>query len=181
MTEDVQGKRQRGRPKGTGKDDTNALRAVAHMLAREPELRPMTAMKKLTGEPNGSTIHRLMVKWRRDGSTLLAKAQDRQRRENERLAQERFSAGLNAGFAKLAEVAATFGPALERLVEGAANFAVRPEVQEAFLRLRNFEINPAVLNALQRMRNFEVNPAVLDALQRMRLQVDPSLFGTRRS
>jgi hypothetical protein len=63
--------RARGRPKGTGKDDSLALRRVAEMLVADPTLRPMTAMKRLQKPTNPSYVHRLNVKWRREGTAFL--------------------------------------------------------------------------------------------------------------
>ncbi len=53
----------RGRPKGSGLDDTDHLRRVARMLEADPELKPTTAIKAI-GISDPSTIRRLRDKLR---------------------------------------------------------------------------------------------------------------------
>lgn len=53
--------RPRGRPKGTGIDDREALRAVAALLARDPTLRPTTAIHR-SGISDPSVVRRLRDK-----------------------------------------------------------------------------------------------------------------------
>lgn len=53
---------QRGRPKGTGLDDHARLMAVAELIAKNPELKPTTAIKS-TGVSDPSTIRRLRDKF----------------------------------------------------------------------------------------------------------------------
>jgi hypothetical protein len=52
----------RGRPKGTGIDDRPRLREIAALIARQPEIRPTTAIK-LLGENDPSVIRRLRDKF----------------------------------------------------------------------------------------------------------------------
>ena len=56
--------RKRGRPRGTGIDDSERLIAMALKIAETPGLRPTTAIKSL-GITNQSTIRRLRDKYRR--------------------------------------------------------------------------------------------------------------------
>jgi hypothetical protein len=58
----------RGRPKGTGLDDTNHLEAIAGLLAANPEMKPTTAIKEL-GINDPSVIRRLRDKYH---ASLLA-------------------------------------------------------------------------------------------------------------
>lgn len=53
----------RGRPKGSGLDDTEKLRKVARMLEADPDLKPTTAIKAI-GISDPSTIRRLRDKLR---------------------------------------------------------------------------------------------------------------------
>jgi hypothetical protein len=57
----------RGRPKGSGLDDTDHLRRVARMLEADPELKPTTAIKAI-GISDPSTIRRLRDKLRGPGA-----------------------------------------------------------------------------------------------------------------
>jgi hypothetical protein len=59
----------RGRPKGTGLDDRAKLRAVADMLAANPQLKPTTAIKHL-GVTDPSAIRRLRDKLKEMQSAL---------------------------------------------------------------------------------------------------------------
>jgi hypothetical protein len=65
-------KRKRGRPPGTGLDDSGTLRAMAELIAGNAHLRPTTAIKQVLSEPNNAEIRRLQAKWKADGPRLLA-------------------------------------------------------------------------------------------------------------
>lgn len=54
-------KSRRGRPKGTGIDDTSRLLAIAALLAENPDLKPTTAIKSI-GITDPSAIRRLRDK-----------------------------------------------------------------------------------------------------------------------
>jgi len=66
----------RGRPKGTGKDDSTALNRIADLLLADPSLKPTTAMRRI-GVHNESDTRRLQVKWKADGAALLTAARKR--------------------------------------------------------------------------------------------------------
>jgi hypothetical protein len=69
---------QRGRPKGTGINDTGTLRDIARLLAANPKLRPTTASKML-GIADPSVIRRLRDKYndrRHDLVTELGRAEN---------------------------------------------------------------------------------------------------------
>jgi hypothetical protein len=78
-------KRPRGRPRGTGKNDTQALMKVADILAREPALPPTTAMRRVISagndwkESDPTLVRRWQEKWKQQGVSLLAAAQERAR------------------------------------------------------------------------------------------------------
>lgn len=57
----------RGRPKGSGLDDTDLLGRVARMLEADPDLKPTTAIKAI-GISDPSTIRRLRDKLRGTGA-----------------------------------------------------------------------------------------------------------------
>jgi hypothetical protein len=86
-------KRRRGRPPGTGLDDTGTLRAMVGLIAGNPQLKPTTAIKQVLPAPNHAEIRRLQVKWRADGPRLLAAAIARRQARDEasrRLKSEAF-------------------------------------------------------------------------------------------
>lgn len=53
----------RGRPKGSGLDDSGHLAAIAALISKDPDLKPTTAIKSL-GISDPSTIRRLRDKYR---------------------------------------------------------------------------------------------------------------------
>jgi hypothetical protein len=61
----------RGRPPGTGKNDTDRLRKIAALMAADPGLKPTTAIKQI-GETDPSTIRRLRDKFHEQQSALVA-------------------------------------------------------------------------------------------------------------
>lgn len=61
----------RGRPKGTGLNDAAQLRAIAGLIAADPELKPTTAIKKL-GINDPSIIRRLRDKFHAMEPQLIA-------------------------------------------------------------------------------------------------------------
>lgn len=71
------GKRPRGRPKGSGKDDRPTLEKVADMLVESSDLTPSAAMRRC-GATDPSHLRRLQVKWKASGASYLEAAQTRQ-------------------------------------------------------------------------------------------------------
>jgi hypothetical protein len=71
-------RRPRGRPKGTGKDDSVAMNRIAELLVANPSLKPTTAIKRI-GIRNESDVRRLQVKWKAQGPALLDAARMRQK------------------------------------------------------------------------------------------------------
>ncbi|SMD14914.1 hypothetical protein SAMN06297251_1445 [Fulvimarina manganoxydans] len=69
--------RKRGRPTGSGKDDTALLNAVAGKLLAHPEMKPSTAMKQVIAaspQPNTTPetlLRRLQVKWKAQSAVLM--------------------------------------------------------------------------------------------------------------
>ncbi len=59
-------KKTRGRPKGSGLDDSSHLDAIAKLIAEDPDLKPTTAIKKL-GITDPSAVRRLRDKYRTRG------------------------------------------------------------------------------------------------------------------
>ena len=60
----------RGRPPGTGKNDTDRLYRIAALLAADPALKPTTAIKQI-GETDPSTIRRLRDKYNEQQAQLI--------------------------------------------------------------------------------------------------------------
>ncbi len=105
MSDDV--KRPRGRPKGTGKDDSIMLAKVADMVIAE-NIRPTTAMKRqlrANTRPEersrqeheiAATLRRLQDKWKNLRDELLAAA--RRRMEKRELEARRRNCGGSGGY-----------------------------------------------------------------------------------
>lgn len=89
--------RSRGRPKGSGKNDSGPLMMVAGLMVDDPKLMPTTAMRRVLRsterhrwpETDETLIRRWQVKWKAEGAAYLQKVRDertaaeaeRQRRE----------------------------------------------------------------------------------------------------
>ncbi|MBU1209862.1 MAG: hypothetical protein KJ587_01135 [Alphaproteobacteria bacterium] len=71
-------KTRKGRPKGSGIDDSRRLREIAAMIIEDPELRPTTAIRN-TGICDPSTIRRLRDKFNSEKAQLFQElgSQDR--------------------------------------------------------------------------------------------------------
>jgi hypothetical protein len=64
-------KRNRGRPRGTGLDDSPTLRKVAEMLAADPSRKPTAAIKRALDKPTETAVRRLQGKWKDQGVRYL--------------------------------------------------------------------------------------------------------------
>lgn len=74
-------KSRRGRPKGTGIDDTSRLREIAAMIADDPELKPTTAIKNI-GISDPSVIRRLRDKFNGARENLMKDSEKSELRGN---------------------------------------------------------------------------------------------------
>lgn len=99
--EAVAAKRRRGRPPGSGIDDSKDLRAVADLLLAEPKLKPTTAMKRVVYGIGDNQLRRLQDKWKVGKDCLLAEARERAR-EHARQAEARRKAAEQAHLLSLA-------------------------------------------------------------------------------
>lgn len=70
-------KKIRGRPRGSEKDDSKALNAMADLLHSDPALKPTTAIRRHIPKASDADIRRLQAKWKERGAALLAAAQAR--------------------------------------------------------------------------------------------------------
>jgi hypothetical protein len=91
-------KPKRGRPIGTGIDDSKILAAIADALLANPKLRPTTAYKQIAHKSSEASIRRIQAKWNAQRELLLAAAEQRKaaRLEAERqaIAAQRSTPGL---------------------------------------------------------------------------------------
>jgi hypothetical protein len=151
--DDVPAKRGRGRPRGTGKPDDRALRAIADLLVANATLRPTTAMKRTLDSQNPSTIRRLQVKWKAKGGGFLREARLRREQQIARAAAGApgrkpvaGDAAVWARWARLAELLKP-SPTMQAAVEAQARIAERfklspamqAEIDEANRRTKQFE------------------------------------------
>ncbi len=82
--------RRRGRPPGTGRDDSAMLTAVADVLQAKPGTKATTAMRRLAkGAATDSDLRRLQVKWKAEGDRRMAEAGARAREREKRREQDR--------------------------------------------------------------------------------------------
>src|SRR4051812_8490080 len=84
--------KERGRPKGSGIDDTLHLSAVAEEISANPAMSAQKAIKAVLASAypsddqlaplnvsRASIVHRLAAKWRQEGAVYLAAAHERKR------------------------------------------------------------------------------------------------------
>ena len=132
MTEPL--KRSRGRPKGSGKDDSALLAAVADLLLTE-SIKPTTAMKRLIRQgvqkktiletATASTLRRLQEKWGMHHVAISAEAQARldARKAKEKEESERQQRRSHGGGGYLGATP-QMGSAMEELVSRARAWGI---------------------------------------------------------
>jgi hypothetical protein len=67
---------ERGRPTGSGKNDSDLLAQLADLLIARRGMKPATALKQLRRGISDTDLHRLGRKWRVDHEVLLQRAHD---------------------------------------------------------------------------------------------------------
>lgn len=70
-------KKGRGRPPGTGKDDTPMLVQIADSMTANLNLKPTTAIRRINPRAGDAEVRRLQVKWKLEGARYLAQARAR--------------------------------------------------------------------------------------------------------
>ena len=108
---DAQGaapKKTRGRPKGTGTDDSQALARVADRLVAYPTMRASTAMRRDCPTIGITPLRRLQRKWKIEKDTLMAEAnkrlQENKRREEAARRSAYNPAALNPDYGQVAHL-----------------------------------------------------------------------------
>ena len=78
----VNDKRRRGRPVGSGLNDMPVLKQMADMMVRTLRLRATTALHRIEPDVNPATKRRIQMKWKQQGQQLLAEAEARLNERN---------------------------------------------------------------------------------------------------
>jgi|SRR5580704_9969780 hypothetical protein len=175
----ISGKRPRGRPHGSGKDDSPYLAQVAEILIREPSLKPTTAMKRvMTGrawtETDETLIRRWQAKWKEQGQLFLSAAracvEPRQTVPlREVLASLQAAQSMNLNLPALAEAqrairALQMSPGIKDMVEGMRAFRLSPafeQIQETIKAYRESFVphQSALKDMVESMRAFRLSSA----------------------
>ncbi len=152
-------RRQRGRPRGSGKDDSAPLAKVADMMVHNPSLKPTTAMRRVLrdcdhrGEATDPTLlRRWQGKWKADRNSLLAAARDRARPRSAPVPVDIPGFAWGDAMMALRETGSAWGDAMKAIREngsalGDAMMALRENGSEAMKVLRELQNLPG----LQRM------------------------------
>lgn len=163
-------KRSRGRPVGTGLDDSPTLRKVADMILANPLLRPTTAIRSAFDKPGTPNIRRLQVKWKAATTEYLADARARRAMA---LAPARRATVFH--FSRISQTAEgqrrmldALGPSL-RAAHGMMNSPAMLAAQEA---ARRYQASP-VMRALEGYRNCPLMRAIEE------LQNSPIMMASR--
>lgn len=125
----------RGRPQGTGKDDTAYLTAIAEALYAGEAATPQAAIKQVLARshPDGqdrigsvsrsSVLHRLAEKWKREGAARMVNIRQRKQAEQWR----RMEAGMVGFVGALAQAADRARPYLLALNDRLNAYGETPE------------------------------------------------------
>lgn len=84
----------RGRPKGSGIDDSRLLREIAETIQEDPELRPTTAIKKM-GISDPSSIRRLRDKFNSNKEAIFRELESDEPSEKQRFEKHQSHLGSN--------------------------------------------------------------------------------------
>lgn len=168
-------KRTRGRPRGTGLDDSPTLRKVADMLAADPSLKPTTAIKRALDKPTETAVRRLQGKWQHQGTRYLADAQAR--RSAVSVPARRASAPYSPRTARqMLEAHRRMQDALGPSMRAAQELANSPRFMAAQEAARRLQESPA-FRAAQELVN---SPAFLAAQEAARrIHESPSMRAMR--
>lgn len=168
-------KRGRGRPRGTGKNDTPYLTQAANFMVADPKLKPTTAMKRVIatredwGESEETLLRRWQVKWKDAGSALLAVAKERANAKRDTAyfpAREHGEMAAFHGFEGLAAMTAAFD-------ESPMMKAVREIENSPMMKImRDFENSP-MTKAMRAVENSPMMKTMREA-QRVQDMIDPS-------
>lgn len=143
-------KRNRGRPVGTGLDDSPTLKKVADMIVANPSLRPTTAIRRALDKPEASNIRRLQVKWKAGKAEYMADAQ-----------AKRAAASTPAR-----RVSASYSPRAGRHIVD-AHRKIQEALGPGFRAAQEMMNSPAVRAAQEAARRYQENPA-LRAIEELR-------------
>jgi len=181
--------RRRGRPCGTGKDDSDALRHVATLLLDGKEKTGWAAINRtVSTDPammqkmnvqRSSIVRRLHRKWRVENEKFLAEV----RAENARQREEQFLRGTKdclEGAALFGDHLRTammtiheqmrliheqLGPTIREVHEAMAFFVKRPEMKAALETWAAIKIDPRLIESVARIPHVELNPALTTAFR----------------
>jgi hypothetical protein len=194
MDSDAKKTGKRGRPRNSGKNDSQSLRAVADLLVANAGMAPWTAISKVVGEmpasqhPNvlaASVVHRLNEKWRTQRATLLADAQRRKAekeaeawRERSRETARRMEEFLQVAECAAAEFAMRAAPVVDAIQQSIGRWMAKPETVAMLEVMQQVQISPQVQQALSTLASVKIDPAAValaEQVGRMRIELDRSV------
>lgn len=151
-------KRSRGRPRGTGLDDTRTMSRVADMLVANSSLKPTTAIKSALDNPTETAVRRLQGKWKDHGNRYLADARARQSPAPMPTSQEQTSAPCPADPARRFVAHRQMQDALNPTLLAAQQLANSSMMMAAQAHARQFSESSAqrALEEFQRSPTFQI-------------------------
>lgn len=155
--------RGRGRPPGTGLDDSPTLRKIADLFAADQAMKVTRAIKRVLEQPSETTVRRLQGKWKEQGARYLADA--RARRAAVPATPRRVSSPYSPRTARqLFETQRRMQEALSPAVLASNQLMSSPAMTAAQEAARRLQESPAV-RAAQELAN---SPAFLAAQEAAR-------------
>jgi hypothetical protein len=193
-------KRGRGRPKGSGKDDSADLLRIADVRIANPDISDWVAINQVVTEraqsgefrrlnvKSESVVRRLLAKWQKGREALLQEAGDRKQRDAERerlradqelaarmvAAAERLQPTVLALEAQFRAAGERMKPWMDEIVAEAARTLAKPEVCSALEMMSRFKLDPVLLGAIDDLSRLAIDPRLANILTSAhRFEIDP--------
>lgn len=153
-------KRQRGRPKGTGKDDTAYLAKVADILVANEKLKPTTAMKQVMAskswmESDSTLIRRWQEKWKATNHELMAAA--RQRMQHRTAAQTE-QTGRRFHASDLVAIMARTKSPTQHAIDTLSTFTHQQRLMDQMIKVATVVRPDPIKEVMRRMMEIDEGP-----------------------
>jgi hypothetical protein len=115
------GRKNRGRPKGTEIDDSKMLTAIADMLIASPSMKATTAMRRIAPNWTEKEIHRWQSKWKQRKEVLMVEAAARAEEKQRMAVKREATSAPRMSSVDILKYASRVSDPMFRLAEGIRN------------------------------------------------------------